>query len=125
MNRNITAQASKLIRTECANCVDNGFCIIRDKPCPQIAALRAHRDGDKLPLCQWFHDAFLLDPRYKWLAEALTTGHGSGTAHCKRCGKPMDKASNRQVFCPACAEVERKLAIAKNMRAYRERRKKG
>ncbi|MCI6377068.1 MAG: hypothetical protein MR842_04805 [Clostridiales bacterium] len=123
MERSIVSQATSLIKAECCNAIDGGYCILRDKPCPQIAALRAHRDGDKLPLCQWFHDAFLLDPRYKWLAEALTTGHDSGTAHCKRCGKPMDRGSNRQAFCPTCAEVERKLNKAKVMRNLRAKQK--
>lgn len=125
MNRKIISQVSSLIKAECCNAVDGGYCVIRDKPCPQIAALRAHKDGDKLPLCSWFHDSFLLDPKFRWLAEAISTGHANGAAHCKRCGKPLEKTSNRQVFCHACADVERKLTIAKNMRAYRARQKKG
>ena len=60
----------------------------RDKPCPQIAAFHAYKDGDELLLCQWFYDAFLCNPRYKWLAEVLSTGHDSGTVHCKRYAKP-------------------------------------
>ena len=118
LKRAITAQTIKIIKTECANCIDNGFCVIRDQACPQIAALRAHKEtnGKKLQLCQWFHDAVLLDPKYKWLAEQLSTGHNNGTVYCQRCGNPIVRNSNRQVFCLSCAETERKLSKAKVMR---------
>jgi len=96
-----------------------------DKVCPQISALRTHKDGEKLQLCQWFHDAFLLDPRYHWLAEQLTTGHHDGITHCQRCGTAITKSSNRQRFCPSCSETERKMNKAKIMRHLRARKNKG
>lgn len=121
MNRKIIADTRRHVMKWCACNDGTGFCRARDMPCVQITIFENHQEGEPLRFCRYFREAVL--PLNPFLESQIRSGKPDGMAHCKTCGRPISKASNRQLYCPECAISERRRKVAKNARNFRAKQK--
>lgn len=122
MNRSVIASTRRYVREQCMNCDrSTGFCMARDMPCVQVTIFENLQDGEPLRFCRHFREVLL--PRNPVLESQIRSGKPDGMAHCKTCGRPISKASNRQLYCSDCAISERRRKVAKNARNFRAKQK--
>lgn len=117
MNRSVIASTRRHVMKWCACNDGTGFCRARDMPCVQVTIFENLQDGEPLRFCRYFREAVL--PLNPFLESQIRSGKPDGMAHCKTCGRPISKASNRQLYCTDCATQARRIAKAKNMRKSR------
>ena len=104
MSISITPKESRrvnaLLRRLCAN-YDAGSCLLLDddEACPCIQEISCYRI-----YCNYFKHAVLPADRALY-AELMQP---QGKKRCARCGKAFTPGSNRQKYCPACGEEERR-----------------
>ena len=112
MNGGQLRHAQKLIRKLCANC-DSGNCILLDDGfnpcvCPQLLTSAV--------VCRYFRAAVL--PADRELYTELTDNLRS-RKRCRICGQNFIAGSNRAIYCPNCAERERRRKTRIRVRRHR------
>lgn len=118
LGNDILRRAIQLVKNECACTIDRKNCEWLDKPCPQIAEFQ--NCGTRSPrFCSWFRDAVL--PSDKTLQARLTGLQNEQVRKCSVCNTPILRSSNRQRFCDACGQRNRRKVHASTMRASRAR----
>ena len=100
-----------LAKGECANNY-NGQCISKDCPCFAL--------DPNAWVCTWFLNAVL--PLDKPLLAAVKEKMGEAPVtgkKCTVCGKSFIPGSNRQRYCPECAQEANRIANAQRVRKHR------
>lgn len=100
-------------RIECANNCD-GQCLPRDCPCFVYA--------ERGWVCTWFLNAVvpLNQALQAFVNQKMTESPKTGR-RCTVCGKAFIPGSNRQRYCPECAQEAARVKHAKRSREYRAR----
>ena len=99
---------TNLAKDECASYF-NGRCAEKSKPCLPF---------DEDTLCCKYFILSVLPMDEALYAELL----GEDTKTCRICGQPFCPGSNRAIYCPECAERERKRQEATRQRERRVKR---
>ena len=100
-------RVTRLIESECCNCVD-GICIVLDHGygcyCPQM--------GMRILFCPWLREAVL--PADERMRHDLIGDIRMKL--CEMCRREFSPKSNRAMFCPACAHKRRRMKEAERQR---------
>ena len=106
-------RAKRLIRRLCAN-YDGGNCLPLDDgdlcPCPQMISPTL--------ICNYFRAAVLPDDR-ELFVEIMDSSHNR--KRCTLCGNRFIAGSNRAMYCPSCAQRERRRRTRDRVRRHRGR----
>lgn len=87
-----------LLKNECCN-YDNGNCIVKDLPCPQLTA--------ESVVCKWLADAVLpLNPELGGLCEVRHV-EKKPVRLCVICGKTV--VTGRAQYCPKCSQKQQRI----------------
>jgi hypothetical protein len=101
-------ELEKLIKKECAN-YREGMCIPLDCSCVPINSPYTLLEGRVI--CSWCATAVL--PTVPILEKTIYSRKQARRKHCKTCGKSFTPASNRQVYCCDCGDIQFRI-MAKN-----------
>ena len=103
-------RVTRLIESECCNCVD-GICIVLDHGygcyCPQM--------GMRILFCPWLREAVL--PADEKMRHDLIGDIRMKL--CEMCRREFSPKSNRAMFCPVCAQKNKKMKQAEWVRNKR------
>ena len=113
MNDRQFRRAKRLFRRLCAN-YDGGNCLPLDDgdlcPCPQMISPTLS--------CKYFRAAVLPDDR-ELFVEIMDSSHNR--KRCTLCGNRFIAGSNRAMYCPSCAQRERRRKTRERVRRHRSR----
>jgi len=111
-------QISNLVKNMCANYDRDYGCLMLDSDCYMFYGVAYTNSA----LCKWFRNAVLpLDPE---LDRLFTGGILPETKPCVICGRAFP-LNGRQTYCSnRCAKSGRRKSVARNVKTYRERKRR-
>ena len=107
----------RLVRAECANYDAEYGCLPLDSECYMFGKAFSHG-----AMCIWFSNSVMpVDPELERIFIGRIT---PDTKPCTVCGKSFP-LNGRQAYCSdSCARISRRKAVANNMKAYRNRKRR-